>query len=103
MSQAKIIKELKKKYPELNYQEIKLVVDCFSKTIGEALIKGKRIELRDFGTFFVKKLKARLNARNPRTGKEIYVPEKTFRGLLSSVPYSTKQYLNAEILINPKA
>ena len=76
MSQAKIIKELKKKYPELNYQEIKLVVDCFSKTIGEALIKGKRIELRDFGTFFVKKLKARLNARNPRTGKEIYVPEK---------------------------
>lgn len=33
---------------------------------------------------------------------KIYVPEKTSRGLLSSVPYSTKQYLNAEILINNK-
>jgi len=76
LSRAKIIKELKKKYPELNHQEIKLVVDCFSKTIGEALIKGKRVELRDFGTFFVKKIKAKFNARNPRTGKEIYVPEK---------------------------
>ena len=62
MSRAKIIKELKKKYPELNHQEIKLVVDCFSKTIGEALIKGKRVELRDFGTFFVKKIKAKFKS-----------------------------------------
>jgi hypothetical protein len=31
---------------------------------------------------------------------KIYVPEKTSKGLMSDVPYSTKKYLNAEILIN---
>tara|TARA_B100000787_G_C16195851_1_gene300775 strand:- start:1379 stop:4015 length:2637 start_codon:yes stop_codon:yes gene_type:complete len=33
---------------------------------------------------------------------EIYVPEKTSNKLLSNVPYSTKQYLKAEMLINKK-
>mgnify|MGYP006092934501 FL=1 len=34
------------------------------------------MELRGFGTFFVKKIKAKFNARNPATSELIYVPEK---------------------------
>ena len=33
---------------------------------------------------------------------KIYVPEKTSNKLLSNIPYSTKQYLKAEMLINNK-
>ena len=36
----------------------------------------KKVELRDFGTFFIKKIKEKYSARNPKTGELIYVPEK---------------------------
>ena len=41
-----------------------------------SLKKGEKIELRGFGTFFVKKIKAKYSARNPKTCELIYVPEK---------------------------
>ena len=43
--------------------------------IGE-LTDGKRIELRDFGVFEIRKRAAR-KARNPRTGEVAHVPEKS--------------------------
>ena len=39
-------------------------------------IAGKKVEIRGFGTFFVKKIKENHSARNPRTGELIYVPER---------------------------
>ena len=39
------------------------------------LVEERRIELRNFGVFEVKKRAAR-KARNPRTGQKVYVPEK---------------------------
>ena len=36
----------------------------------------KKIELRGFGTFYLKKLKEKRSARNPKTQELIYVPEK---------------------------
>ena len=36
----------------------------------------KNIELRDFGTFFIKRMKEKFESRNPKTGEIIYVPEK---------------------------
>ena len=46
------------------------------EVIEKALINRKTIEIRGFGTFFLKKIKARHNSRNPKTGEIIYVPEK---------------------------
>ena len=43
--------------------------------IVNALVEEKRIELRNFGVFKVKKRAAR-KARNPRTGQRVDVPEK---------------------------
>ena len=76
MSKQEIIKKLKQKNPSLNQSEIEIVIDTFSESILRALKDKKNIELRKFGTFFVKKIKEKYSARNPKTGKLIYVPEK---------------------------
>ncbi len=54
--------------------ETEVVVDGFLKTVSEALIEGRHIEIRGFGTFRVKKRKPRL-ARNPRTGESVPLDE----------------------------
>ena len=76
MSKQDLIKKLKHKKPSLNQSEIETIINTFSENILKALKDDKNIELRGFGTFFVKKIKEKYSARNPRTGKLIYVPEK---------------------------
>tara|TARA_Y100001935_G_scaffold233365_1_gene215733 strand:- start:36 stop:317 length:282 start_codon:yes stop_codon:yes gene_type:complete len=76
LSRPKLIKYLKSKNPNLNKSELEAVVDVFCKSISNALLENKNIELRDFGTFFVKKIKEKYSARNPKTGELIYVPAK---------------------------
>src|SRR5262245_59608906 len=53
----------------------KEIVQKTFDAIVETLVEEKRIELRNFGVFEVKKRAAR-KARNPRTGDKVYVPEK---------------------------
>jgi integration host factor subunit beta len=73
---SEIIKQLHQKYPNLNRSQIKIIVDIMFDTITDSLAKHKPVELRDFGRFSVKIIKAKYNARNPKTGEIIYVPEK---------------------------
>ena len=54
--------------------ETEAVVDGFLATVSQAMKDGKAIEIRGFGSFKVKKRKARM-ARNPRTGEEVFVDE----------------------------
>jgi nucleoid DNA-binding protein len=53
----------------------KEIVQKTFDAIVETLIQDRRIELRNFGVFEVKKRAAR-KARNPRTGDKVFVPEK---------------------------
>ena len=76
MSRPKLIKQLIIKNSKLNRSEIKTVIEVFNNNIVKALKNGRKIELRGFGTFFVKKIKENYSARNPKTGELIYVPEK---------------------------
>ena len=76
MSLQELIKKLKEKNPNLSKNEIENILDNFNESIKNALIEGKNVELRGFGTFFVKKIKEKFSARNPKTGELIYVPEK---------------------------
>ncbi len=76
MSRQKLIRKLKLRYQKLNQRELEEVVDIFSRSIEHALKKGQNIELRGFGTFFIKRIKEKFAARNPKTGERIYVPEK---------------------------
>ena len=71
-----LIKSLKKKNPNLNIKEIEEIINSFCETIINGLKQGQKIELRGFGTFFIKKIKEKYNARNPKTKELIYVPKK---------------------------
>jgi nucleoid DNA-binding protein len=53
----------------------KEIVQKTFDAIVETLVEDRRIELRNFGVFEVKKRAAR-KARNPRTGDKVFVPEK---------------------------
>ena len=76
MSRPRLIKKLKKKNPQLSQSDLEEILDIFSNGIEKGLLDGKKIELRGFGSFFVKKIKEKYSARNPKTGEIIYVPEK---------------------------
>ena len=76
MSRPELIKYLKLKNPKFNRSEIENILDILIKNIETALKEGKKIEIRGFGTFFIKKIKENYSARNPKTGEIIYSPEK---------------------------
>lgn len=59
----------------LTQLKTKEIVQKTFDAIVETLVDERRIELRNFGVFEVKKRAAR-KARNPRTGDKVYVPEK---------------------------
>ena len=59
----------------LTQLKTKEIVQKTFDAIVETLVDERRIELRNFGVFEVKKRAAR-KARNPRTGAKVYVPEK---------------------------
>ena len=76
MSRPKLIKLLKSKHPKLNITQLEIIIDTFFESIKNSLEIKKSIELRGFGTFFVKEIKEKYSARNPKTGELIYVPKK---------------------------
>ena len=76
MSRPKLIKQLKKINLKLSQSELETVIDLFSNNIAKALKEGKKVELRGFGTFFVKEIKEKYSARNPKTRELMYIPKK---------------------------
>lgn len=54
--------------------ETEAIIEGFFNTVIQALKEGKGIEIRGFGSYKVKKKKARY-ARNPRTGETVFVEE----------------------------
>ena len=91
MVKSEIVKQLHKKYTSLNHSQIEKIVDIIFNTITDSLVRHKPVELRDFGRFFIKKIKAKYNARNPKTGEIIYVPEK------KKVSFKMSKHLKQEI------
>jgi len=57
----------------MSRKEIGTVVDLFLGEVKAALMQRHVIELRGFGTFEIKMRKARMRARNPRTGEIISI------------------------------
>jgi DNA-binding protein HU-beta len=54
--------------------ETEAIVEGFLKTVIETLREGNSIEIRGFGSYKVKRKKAR-QARNPKSGEQVFVPE----------------------------
>ena len=96
MVKSEIIKQLHKKYPVLNRSQIESIFDIMFDAISDSLIKARPVELRNFGRFSIKTIKAKYNARNPKTGETIYVPEK------KKVSFKMSKHLKQEINKNIK-
>ena len=76
MSRPDLIKKLKTKHPKLNKLQLESIIDTFFQSIEDSLKEKKSVFLRGFGTFFVKEIKEKYSARDPRNGKLIYVPKR---------------------------
>ena len=72
---SKLIKELKKSYPNFLTRDLNKVIDIILKEIKETLNRGERVELRNFGVYQVDIQKASIR-RNPKTGEKVSVPKK---------------------------
>jgi integration host factor subunit beta len=59
----------------LTQLKTKEIVQKTFEAIVRTLVEDRRIELRNFGVFEVKR-RAPRKARNPRTGDDVFVPEK---------------------------
>ena len=76
MSRPELIKKLKIKHPKLNKSQLENIIDIFFNTIENSLKEKNSVVLRVFGSFFIREIKEKYSARNPRTGEMIYVPKK---------------------------
>mgnify|MGYP001205472762 CR=1 FL=1 len=76
MSKPKIIKELKTKNPNIKSEDLEKIFDLLLEKIIETLLNKKSIQIRSIGTFFVKEINEKKQARNPKTGENIYVPKR---------------------------
>lgn len=74
MTKKEIVKTISEEIGMTQLKTKEIVQKTFD-AIVETLVDEKRIELRNFGVFEVKKRAAR-KARNPRTGDRVDVPEK---------------------------
>ena len=74
MTKKEIVRSVSEKL-ELTQQSTKEIVQKTFDAIIEALVVERRIELRNFGVFEVKR-RAPRKARNPRTGEIVAVKEK---------------------------
>lgn len=74
MTKKEIVKTISEEIG-LTQLKTKEIVQKTFDAIVETLVEDKRIELRNFGVFEVKKRAAR-KARNPRTGDKVFVPAK---------------------------
>ena len=72
---SKLLKQLKKNWPNLTIFELNKILDILLTEIKRELRLGDGVELRNFGTWRVKTQKASIR-RNPKTSQKVAVPEK---------------------------
>jgi nucleoid DNA-binding protein len=76
LSKPALINQLKEKNPNLNKSEIETIIQSFLRGITLALQDGRSVELRNFGKFYLRRIKENFRARNPKTNEIIYKPER---------------------------
>jgi len=75
MIKSELVLKIAEQNPHLYQRDVEKIVNAILDTIGDALARGDRVELRGFGAFSVKKRDAR-TGRNPRTGASVSISEK---------------------------
>tara|TARA_Y100000768_G_C23884071_1_gene636705 strand:- start:247 stop:525 length:279 start_codon:yes stop_codon:yes gene_type:complete len=75
MNRLDIVRNLCSKVDSLSYDDASRSVDSIISLISESLSKSDRIEVRNFGTFSIRKRDQRIS-RNPKTGTSVLVAAK---------------------------
>jgi integration host factor subunit beta len=74
MTKSDLIEHLTQRL-QLTKKKVEAIVNTCFDTMFEALVRGDRIEIRGFGSWYVKEYKS-YTGRNPKTGTSVQVPEK---------------------------
>jgi integration host factor subunit beta len=75
MLKSDLVWRISQQNPHLYLHDVEKIVDAIFDEITASLARGKRIELRGFGTFSVNVHEAR-TGRNPRTGALVPIPKR---------------------------
>ncbi|MEJ1157386.1 integration host factor subunit beta [Prosthecomicrobium sp. N25] len=75
MIKSELVQRLAERNPHLYQRDVEHIVNAVLDEVGNALMRGDRVELRGFGAFSVKNRPSR-TGRNPRTGQKVAVTEK---------------------------
>ena len=75
MNKSDLVKQILSKKNKYKVSEIENIVDIFFREIENALKQKKRIEIRGFGSFFIKEREKRIGI-NPQNGKNIEIEKK---------------------------
>jgi len=73
MNRSDLIDELAARFSNLNKNDADFAVNTIFEVLSTALVAGRRIEIRGFGSFSMKQRLARIR-RNPRNGDSVDVP-----------------------------
>ena len=77
MTRSELVKSILKGNGHLKTDEVESALDCFFETFESALSQDGRVELRDFGVLSIRRRASR-QARNPRNGQIVSIPEKRY-------------------------
>ncbi|MFM6985644.1 MAG: integration host factor subunit beta [Hydrogenophaga sp.] len=75
MTRSDLVEALASRFIQLTHRDAEFAVKTILDAMGEALVKGHRIEIRGFGSFSVSRRSPRVG-RNPRSGESVMIPEK---------------------------
>mgnify|MGYP001166472356 CR=1 FL=1 len=88
MVKSELVQKLCNIYPNILRRDMEKIFDIIFSEIVESLCRGENIEIRGFGTYKVKKRRARIG-RNPKNSETIQIPEKkTIRWKMSKILYN---------------
>lgn len=74
MTKSELILKFLQRNPDLKQADAEKIVHSIFEAISQSLQDGERVELRGFGSFFLKEREGRVG-RNPRTGESVDIPE----------------------------
>jgi integration host factor subunit beta len=75
MTKSELVTKLFGKLPTLKEEDITLSVALLLESVRVTLEKGRRVEIRGFGSFALNYRPSR-NGRNPKSGEAVVVPSK---------------------------
>ncbi len=74
MNKLDLIQALHKR-TDLSKHDARKVIEIFFDSIIDAFVKGERVEIRGFCSFYIKEYQG-YTGRNPKTGKNVQVSSK---------------------------